>query len=77
MIHIIPELATYPSLEEEFVKATQELLGQGIFQQMVDSKKDTSCWKFVDLNTQKKKKKKKKKKETPFSLCQAQLIIQT
>ena len=38
MIPVIPELATYPSLEEEFVKAAQDLLDQGIFQQMVDSK---------------------------------------
>ena len=38
MIHVIPELTTYPSLEEEFVKAAQDLLDQGIFQQMVDSK---------------------------------------
>ena len=41
MIHVIPELVTYPSLEEEFVKAPQDLLDQGIFQQMVDSKQDT------------------------------------
>ena len=38
MIHVILELATYPSLEEEFVKAAQDLFDQGIFQQMVDSK---------------------------------------
>ena len=44
MIHIIPELATYPSLEE-FIKAAQDLLDQGIFQQMVDSKQDTSTFK--------------------------------
>ena len=37
MIHVIPELATYPSLEEEF-KPAQDPLDQGIFQQMVDSK---------------------------------------
>ena len=30
MIHVIPELATYPSLEEEFVKAAQDLLDQGM-----------------------------------------------
>ena len=42
MIHVIPEFATYPSLEKEFVKAAQDLLDQGIFQQMVDSKQDTS-----------------------------------
>ena len=34
MIHVIPELATYPSLEEEFVKAAQDLIDQGIFQQI-------------------------------------------
>ena len=45
MIHVIPELATYPSLEEEFIKAAQDLLDQGIFQQMVDSKQDTSTFK--------------------------------
>ena len=44
MIHVIPELATYPSLEEEFVKAAQGLPDQGIFQQMVDSKQDTSTF---------------------------------
>ena len=45
IIHVIPELATYPSLEEDFVKAVQDLLNQGIFQQMVDSKQDTSTFK--------------------------------
>ena len=49
MIHVIPELATYPSLEDEFVKAAQDLLDQGIFQQMVDSKQDTST--FEKLKT--------------------------
>ena len=49
MIHVVPELATYPSLEEEFVKAAQDLLDQGIFQQMVDSKQDTST--FEKLKT--------------------------
>ena len=48
-IHVIPELPTYPSLEEEFVKAAQDLLDQGLFQQMVDSKQDTST--FEKLNT--------------------------
>ena len=41
-INVIPELATYPSLEAEFVKAAKDLLDHGIFQQMVDSKQDTS-----------------------------------
>ena len=49
MIHVIPELAIYPSLEEEFVKAAQDLLDQGIFQQMVDYKQDTST--FEKLKT--------------------------
>ena len=49
MIHVIPELATYSSLKEEFVKAAQDLLDQGIFQQMVDSKQDTST--FEKLKT--------------------------
>ena len=49
MIQVIPELATYPSLEEEFVKAAQDLLDQCIFQQMVDSKQDTST--FEKLKT--------------------------
>ena len=49
MIHVIPELATYPSLEEEFVKAAQDLLDQGIFQQMIDSKQGTST--FEKLKT--------------------------
>ena len=49
MIHVILELATYPSLEEEFVMAAQDLLDQGIFQQMVDSKQYTST--FEKLKT--------------------------
>ena len=49
MIHVIPELATYSSLEEEFVKAAKDLLDQGIFQQMVDFKQDTST--FEKLKT--------------------------
>ena len=49
MIHVIPELATYPNLEGEFVKAAQDLLDQGIFQQMVDSKQNTST--FEKLKT--------------------------
>ena len=48
-IHVMPELATYPSLEGEFVKAAKDLLDQGIFQQMVDSKQDTSS--FEQLKT--------------------------
>ena len=40
MIHVIPELATYPRLEE-FVTAAKDLLDQGIFEQMVGSKQDT------------------------------------
>ena len=49
MSHDIPEPATYPSLKEEFVKAAQDLLDQDIFQQMVDSKQDTST--FEKLKT--------------------------
>ena len=49
MIHIISELVTYPSLEEAFVKAAQDLLDQGIYQQMVDSKQDIST--FEKLKT--------------------------
>ena len=49
MIHIIPKLASYPNLEEEFAKAAQDLLDQGIFQQMVDSKQDLST--FEKLKT--------------------------
>ena len=45
MIHVIPDLATYPSLEGKFVKAAQDLLDQGIFQQIVDSKQYTSTFK--------------------------------
>ncbi len=30
-IHIIPELATYPKLEAEFVKAAKDLLDYGIY----------------------------------------------
>ena len=37
-IYVIPELATYPRLEAEFVKAAKDLLDHSIFQQMVDSK---------------------------------------
>ena len=50
MIHVIPELTTYPSLEEEFVKAAQNLLNQGIFQQMVDSKQDTITFEKLKTN---------------------------
>ena len=46
MIHVIPKLATYPSLEEEFVKAAQDLLDQ----QMVDSKQDTSTFEKLKTN---------------------------
>ena len=49
MIYVTPELATYPSLEEEFVKAAQDLLDQGIFQQMVDSKQNTSTFCLVEI----------------------------
>ena len=49
MIHVIPELATYPSVEEEFVKATQDLLDQGIFQQMIDSKQNIHFRKTENL----------------------------
>ena len=49
MIHVKPEFATYPRLEEEFIKAAQDLLDQCIFQQMVDSKQDTST--FEKLKT--------------------------
>ena len=37
-IHVIRQLAIYPSLEAEFIKAAKDLLDHGIFQQMVDSK---------------------------------------
>lgn len=43
-IHVAPELDNYPSLEGEFVKSAKDLLDQGIFQQMVDSKADTSTF---------------------------------
>ena len=45
IINVIPEHATYSSLEAEFVKAAKDLLNPGIFQQMVDSKQDTSIFK--------------------------------
>ena len=43
-IHVMPELANYPSLETEFVKAAKDLLDHGIFQQMADSGQDTSTF---------------------------------
>ena len=43
-IHVMSEIATYLSLEAEFVKVANYLLDHGIFKQMVDSKQDTSTF---------------------------------
>ena len=37
-IHVKPELREYPEMEKEFVKLAKQLLNQGIFQQMEDSR---------------------------------------
>lgn len=48
-IHVKPELSEYPEMEKEFVKLAKQLLNEGIFQQMEDSKQSTAT--FEELKT--------------------------
>ena len=43
-IHVKPELREYPAMEKEFVKLAKQLLNEGIFQQMEDSRQPTSTF---------------------------------
>ena len=48
-IYVKPELSDHPGLEKEFTKLTKQRIEQGIFQQMEDSRQDTST--FEQLKT--------------------------
>ena len=43
-IHVKPELREYPAMEKEFVKLAKQLLNEGIFQLMEDSRQPTSLF---------------------------------
>ena len=43
-IHVKPELREYPAMEKEFIKLAKQLLNEGIFQQMEDSRQPTSTF---------------------------------